>query len=196
MVVPTLDCRYPWEPGIALHAAFTDFAIVLCQGRGPWTSQSGAPAAINTILGRVSAPPADAAVDRGTAGFHSAAAVGAPVDARPIGAGQEGAEQGVSGVLLVETGAAPGAHGDRPVNVEVGRQWRPERPVVGQLDIGEDVGFHAVKACSGVRRVMIAPHYAMVQFFGILPVPVLNSRSVPYPERGISRCVLGGVRFV
>ena len=117
-------------------------------------------------------------------------------DARPIGAGQEGAEQGVSGVLLVETGAAPGAHGDRPVNVEVGRQWRPERPVVGQLDIGEDVGFHAVKACSGVRRVMIAPHYAMVQFFGILPVPVLNSRSVPYPERGISRCVLGGVRFV
>ena len=43
--------------------------------QGP-ASPVGAPAAINAILGRVSAPAADAAVDRGAAGFHHSAAVG------------------------------------------------------------------------------------------------------------------------
>ena len=81
----------------------------LCNRPVPWsrapTSPGGAPAAIHTILGRVSAPAADAGVDRGAAGFHHSVAVGPPVDARPVGAGQEGAEQGVSGILLVETGS-------------------------------------------------------------------------------------------
>ena len=92
----------------------------------------------------MSALPADAAVERGAADLQRSVALRPPVDPRPIGPGQEGAEQGVSGVLLVEAGAAPGAHGDRPVDVQVGRQRRLERPVVGQLHLGEDTGFHAV----------------------------------------------------
>ena len=123
--------------------------IVLIQGGGPLTSPVGAPGAENAVPGRISAPSADAAVDRGTAGFHTSIAVGAPVDARPIVGDQEGAQQGIPGVLLVETGAAPGAYGDRPVNVAVVRQRRLERPVVGQFHLVLDDGVHAVRGLFG-----------------------------------------------
>ena len=97
-------------------------------------------------------PTADAAVGRGTAWFHPSVAVGAPVDVRPIGGGQEGAEQGVPGVLLVEAGVAPGAQGNGPVNVAVGGQRRLERPVVAQLHLGGYGGVHAVGDLLGSRE--------------------------------------------
>ena len=56
-------------------------------------SVGGAPVAINAILGRVSTRPAAVSVDRGAADFHPPVVVGTPVDARPIGGGQEGASR-------------------------------------------------------------------------------------------------------
>ena len=159
MVVPTLDVHAPGNRKLRSTPRSQSLQSSCAMVVGPDIT---VPAAINTILGRVSAPAADAGVDRGAAGFHHSVAVGPLVDARPVGAGKEGAEQGVSGILLVETGAAPRAQGDRTVNVEIGSQRRLERSVVGQLHLGEDGGVHAVKGllwsaavhgCTSLRHV-------------------------------------------
>ena len=138
----------PLRAGICASRRVPESAIVLGQGGGPLISRGGAPAAMNTmpwlgvstccILG---GGPWNCRVPS----LHCSWTASALVPS----------EQGITGVILVGTGATPGAHGDRPVNLGLGGHRRPERPVVGQLHFVED---------AGVRGVMIAP----LSLFGTL----------------------------
>ena len=72
------------------------------------------------------------------------------------------------------------------MNVEVGSQRRLERPAVGQLHLGEDDGFHAVKALFGSAEGQDRTSLRHASAFWVLTVPPLTADQSLIPKEELA----------